>query len=356
MLLYSLFLFEAHSSSVDCPDLINLALQLGIQSKQPEIWNQLQIDCCAALGVVCDTTPLVTEVQWSNKGLDGFINGSAIPKELRSLKLDLNEITGSIPKELPNGLLTLILHGNKMTGGIPMNLPNVMVDLNLWGNLFSGDIPTLPDSIQYFQIGWPGSHGNHFTGTIKLKKPVYFLINDNYITDVVFEDTSGLVTNNCDLSENPLLGNPHITNLTMCRMVDLYSAIDLPITLSFTSTTVFAKTRAGIVTTERVATYSTDRTLGESKIQIGYTTNSDTVASVSTVLLVSKMVSTLHDKYHFIPTTHTLSVEELIKIISKLLLNTAILGVVLITTPFKREWKSMINKRRGNSKSDLLLF
>ena len=85
----------------------------------------------------------------------------------------------------------------------------------------SGSVPSLPSSLQYIYIGYPGSPGNHFFGKVVLNQPIIVFLNDNWITDLVIYDPVHLT--NCDLSNNPLLGDPHIANLTSkCTSNGLY--------------------------------------------------------------------------------------------------------------------------------------
>ena len=189
-----------YTVSSDCPNMIQFAYNLGIQSKQPAIWMQLLNDCCSASGVTCDGSQRVTHISWTSKELNGYINGTAIPSSVLLVLLYRNELTGTIPSHLPLGLTTLQVDGNKM----------------------SGDLPSFPSALHQLALGYPGSPGNQFTGTLKLNRPRYLYINDNYITDVIIQDNSVLGTGGyiCDLSDNPLSGNPKIANLPPVRRID----------------------------------------------------------------------------------------------------------------------------------------
>ena len=69
----------AHAVSVDCLDVISLAFGLKVSIKNPTLWTQLQGDCCIASGVYCDGSQRVWQIDWNNNGLNGVINGTAIP-------------------------------------------------------------------------------------------------------------------------------------------------------------------------------------------------------------------------------------------------------------------------------------
>jgi len=194
--------------SPDCPNVINLAKGLNMDLVQPAIYAAMLTDCCYNMAyVTCAGTPSHPfTIRWTGLGLNGTINGTAIPSSILSLFLNQNSITGSIPNNLPSGLTNLVLYANKM----------------------SGDVPILPAGIVDLELGKPGYSGNHFTGIVVLNQPQTVFINSNWITDVIVYDTSQFYPYCCDLSNNPLLGNPDIANLTMCTQSSMYSASTLP--------------------------------------------------------------------------------------------------------------------------------
>ena len=196
--------------------MINLARGLGMQTGSLTTWTQLQGDCCTADDLVC-SNQRVTDIYWKAKGLNGVINGTAIPSTVTYLSLSENLITGNIPNHLPSGLVYLFLDGNRM----------------------SGDLPAFPSTLRFMELGYPANPGNHFTGSLRLNRPDQLYINDNWITDVIFQDSTGL--SECDLSNNPLLGNPYIAGLNMCTKNGLYSAIVLPNTKTTTKITTTTK-------------------------------------------------------------------------------------------------------------------
>ena len=214
-----LLLSTSFGASPDTPTMINFAQALHINTKQPGIWNSLQTDCCSALGVQCDGNERVITIDWSQKNLDGTIDGNYIPSALVNLRLNLNLLTGKIPSRLPNGIQQLYVYSNRLTG----------------------DVPLFPNSLLYLYLGYAGFPGNHFTGTVAINAPLELYITDNWITGIFVADATQL-TVNCDLSNNALLGNSGLLNLNSCLKNGLYDANQLPVTITTKMTTTSLST------------------------------------------------------------------------------------------------------------------
>ena len=197
------YLILIYSSSVDCPNVISLASGLGMKTKQPAIWSQLQVDCCGDLTttkVFCSVNR-VTKFEWYSLNLNGTIIGAAIPPFTT----------------------VIFLHDNQITGPIPSSLPNTLTELYIDKNNMSGDLPLFPTSLIALHLGASGYFGNHFSGTLRLNAPNKVKINNNWITDIIVQNSSGLTNGSCDLSNNPLLDNPNVDGLG-CTKNGLYSA------------------------------------------------------------------------------------------------------------------------------------
>ena len=119
----------------------------------------------------------------------------------------------------------------------------------------SGDLPSFPSTLRHLSLGYPGQPGNHFTGTLRLNRPIELWINDNWITDVVIQDGSVLATSGyyCDLSNNPLLGNPNILGLTRCFKNGLYSAERNTLTTETTTSALTTNTAPGYITAQQMS-------------------------------------------------------------------------------------------------------
>ena len=140
-----------YAVSIDCPNMIQFAYDLGMQTARPTIWSALQGDCCnyGATLVICDGSQRVTEIHWNNFGLNRVINGTAIPSRVTVLYLFNNAISGSIPSALPSGLVALYLYNNAISGSIPNTLSSGLVVLSLYGNQMSGDLPFFPSTLTH---------------------------------------------------------------------------------------------------------------------------------------------------------------------------------------------------------------
>ena len=121
--------------SVDCPNLINLAIQLGMNTAQPTIMSQLNTNCCTAQGIIC-LNARVVQLDWNylNPSLNGTINASLLPPLLTSIRISNNQLTGMIPQTWPSGLQVLSLNVNLLKGKIPSTWPTDLLVLNLGGN------------------------------------------------------------------------------------------------------------------------------------------------------------------------------------------------------------------------------
>ena len=288
------FLTLTNALSPDCSSLIQLAKGLGMQSKQPTIWSTLQLDCCYGNGVLCvntyvlnkagtslDVVERVSELRWAALALNGTINGTALPSLLEYLDLSRNELNGSIPLGLPTGLKTLWVNINQLNGSLPAIMPNALLDLRVFGNKLNGNLSSLPLTLVTVMLGFNATLGNRFHGALKLNKPQLLYINDNLITDVLIQDNSTL--NICDLSNNPLLGNLNIKNLTKCVKNGLYSA-DLLSSTTASSLIVTTYVEIGFATTTTmpVSTTTTSSPLKSSTMSSSISPTPTSTATSST--------------------------------------------------------------------------
>ena len=262
-----------------------------MDNNQPTYFNSLRTstNCCSGTrgpspSVYCDGNNRVTELYWTSLSLDGVINGTALPPNLSILKLYGNRIHGSIPA-LPTGL----------------------IDLGITNNFLTGDLPIFPSTLKILYLSFNGET-NHFTGSLRMNQPTILCMSDNWITDVIIQDTSQLIqgsncfggTTNCDLSNNPLLGNSNILGLSMCLKNGLYSPSLLPKTLTSTklSTTT---TKATTTTTSKFTSKSTTT----STPAVETTWKTTTMVSTTTELPITSAATTTVKSPTTVPTSTT---------------------------------------------------
>ena len=386
---YIIFCFSVSmATSIDCPDVINFALGLNLDLINPTVWNQLQGDCCVAAGITC-LTQRITKIEWINFGFNGTINGTALPLGLKTLDISGGKITGSVPL-FPDTVTLLVLKNNLLSGPFPP-FPSGLIYLYINGNRLTGPVPNVPNTIHEFYIGVPGE-GNYFTGSIALYRPKYVFITDNLITNITITDTSVLGTM-CNLSNNPLLGNPNLAALTMCGKSNLYvlttttrritSSVamissnifsskqllttTLPVTSS-TSQPVSSKSTPNLKISSVLPTSSISVSLKNIKsyIQMG-----STIPIESTLLSEITYFSDLYSHtfsqssriiYKYLDTSSTLIKYEntqlqtywflpvyttfmIITIVSKFIISISILCYVVKKSPFKRELRKKLKAK-----------
>ena len=382
--MFILYLKSVLAISMDCSNLINFALGLNLNLIQPTIWNQLRNDCCTATGITCASLR-VTRIHWANFGFNGTINGTALPPGLNELDVSGGRIIGSVPP-LPDAIELLVLKNNYLSGTL-LAFPSGLCYLYLNGNQLRGDVPTVPNTIQEFYIGNPGE-GNYFTGSIVLNKPTFVYINENMITDIIITDTSILGTR-CNLSNNPLLGNPHLSVLTMCIKNNLYA----PLTTNRISSTTAKVSSASPLSKKQILTDPFAATLSffpltksitiknlssrslifvVSKTSLSQTQNDFTIPLCHTMLsaLLSELtIATVsescletfystnaelrsrkvnHDTIQPQNTLLTYNIYMMFTIILKCIISISLLYFVVKRTPFKREIKNRFCRAKSN--------
>ena len=178
--LLTAFLLTASSTSMDCPDVINLALGLNMNTQQPAIMAQLKGDCCSATSITC-VGSRVTDINWAYLNLNGAINGTALPSSLQSLNFYDNAIVGQVPSSFPSALTYIEFGQNFLNNSIPTTLPVAMTYFNVGDNSLTGPVLiNWPSTLTFIDFGW-----NLPTGPVPTKWPsglTYLDINLNPMT------------------------------------------------------------------------------------------------------------------------------------------------------------------------------
>ncbi len=147
------------SLSIDCPAIINLALSVKMDIKQPSIMNKINTDCCLSLARTTCVNERVTVINWSSLTLNGYLNLSLIPSEVVTLDVSFNVLTGSI-HNIPSTLKTFRAIDNSLNG--TFTIPSTLNYLEIAENLFTGPLVFLPSQLQVFL-----ANNNKFTGNIQ---------------------------------------------------------------------------------------------------------------------------------------------------------------------------------------------
>eukprot|EP00834_Sanchytrium_tribonematis_P007495 NODE_685_length_4747_cov_0.548623.p1 type:complete len:494 gc:universal NODE_685_length_4747_cov_0.548623:1531-50(-) len=296
--MYTNFFIQMIYGATDCQLLAILASKLNVPSQQPALMTQVNNNCCTGTvaGVTC-TSGQITAIDWSSKSLNGFIDGNSVPRSLITLNLKLNNIQGVYPSNLPDSIknldlshnqisgpvlsiplsiVTLFLSQNKLNGTFPV-ISGPLVNTDCSDNLFTGQLPSIPPSVTNFAIsrnlltgGIPTLpnvnylyisdnlltgdvsviragitefwiQNNKLVGTLTLSRPTKFHAEINMISKVVVSDTSAITE--CDISNNPLLSSPSISNLGICTKNNLF-AYTPPATTTAIKTTTKSTTLA----------------------------------------------------------------------------------------------------------------
>eukprot|EP00834_Sanchytrium_tribonematis_P008029 NODE_836_length_3597_cov_0.599771.p2 type:complete len:333 gc:universal NODE_836_length_3597_cov_0.599771:2846-1848(-) len=285
-----------HAASIDCPNVIQFAQNLNLNSVNSSLWTQLNSDCCLTNGIVC-LSNRITQIDWGNYKLNGslagnltslsfltnldlssnWIDGSisvllpntikviqlnynylnesienwTIPSKLQNLFLIGNSISGPLPSVIPNTLVKLSASQNRLTGGIP-NMPFTLQNLYLGGNLLFGSITNLPPLLKQLSLSnnlftgdlqmMPNSittfylAQNSFTGIFAAFKPQVLFINNNKFTGLNITDYSALTQ--CSIDRNPLADAPNLPSPTICIQNNIYSLVSSTEDSSAFSTTM----------------------------------------------------------------------------------------------------------------------
>eukprot|EP00834_Sanchytrium_tribonematis_P005598 NODE_350_length_8989_cov_0.477684.p2 type:complete len:436 gc:universal NODE_350_length_8989_cov_0.477684:6822-5515(-) len=170
------------SISLDCPKLVDFAYYLNVNIISPSIFTSLQGDCCISTGITC-LNGNVDIIRWPSttftRPLDGYLNGSCIPPNLRQLNLNTNQIKGELPK-LPDTLTALVLSDNRLTG--PLQWPDSLQFILLMGNAFSGNLPRFPKSLIHIKLN-----------SIKVNGTLSSFPNTTQVIDIEASQLTGII-------------------------------------------------------------------------------------------------------------------------------------------------------------------
>ena len=137
--------------SVDCPDIINLALGFNMHLVKPLVMSALYTDCCnyASTFVNC-VNNRVDYIYWVQWNLNGTINMTAIPDKLTNFIVSHGKIKGNITK-IPSHILAFDMVSHQLTGTLPEIHP-LLQSYRMSANLIKGGVLSLTNSLKTYEV------------------------------------------------------------------------------------------------------------------------------------------------------------------------------------------------------------
>ena len=330
-------------------------------------WNSLKLNGTFNPTIFVNLTSLKSLSVRTNK-ITGTLPVS-LPQSLIFFDIGGNLLNGSVPSVWPNRITQITSYANSFTGRLPSTFPASLKHLNIGDNRLSGIIPTLPQNISILHLDtnlfsgplpadfpknivalrlcrnaglygdvtniiplnlnflWlgdqNGNYGTYFTGVLTINRPRELFLDRNNITDIQISDPS-LLIGNCDISYNPLLGNPHISNLGSCIQNGLFTpAINTASAKS--SMILYSVSEDNVTISNNLESRSAKKVQSESTLQISTTAS----LQLTSFLTLPTRLMTLID---------------ILLIGIQLLISFTILLWVMWRTPFSREFKRKLTK------------
>ncbi|RZC68257.1 hypothetical protein C5167_031509 [Papaver somniferum] len=180
---------------------------------------------------VAGSTGLTGHLDPSIGKLSSLIELSIVPgriielKNLRTIDLSYNQLTGSIPRTIGTfrSLNNLILCHNHLSGGIPPFFSESLTRLDLKHNELTGSLYrwSFPSSLQYLSLSM-----NRLTGPVdrlltRLNRLNYLDLSQNYFTGGIPGNLFTFPISNLQLERNMFTGNLLPSNQVMIETVDV---------------------------------------------------------------------------------------------------------------------------------------
>ena len=147
---HSMLLSIVAGLSIDCPDVINLALNLNMHLVKPLKMDALYLNCCnyASTFVNC-VNNRVDYIYWFNWNLNGTINMTAIPDKLTAFIVSHGKIKGNITK-IPSHILAFDMVSHQLTGTLPEIHPLIQM-FSVSDNLMKGGVLSLTSNLNTYE-------------------------------------------------------------------------------------------------------------------------------------------------------------------------------------------------------------
>eukprot|EP00834_Sanchytrium_tribonematis_P007808 NODE_774_length_3980_cov_0.719402.p1 type:complete len:418 gc:universal NODE_774_length_3980_cov_0.719402:2125-3378(+) len=158
--IFQILFLILHAS--DCQTTLDFFMYLNMHITDPVEFNLIPQNCCDYQSnsiytpydtpyhdiVINCTATQVTTIQVINLNINGFINSTSLPKNIKNLIISSNlQLTTLVPNDLPDSLDYLDLGGNSLYGPIPTTLPVNLTQLSFSNNHLTGNIPKMPPNL-----------------------------------------------------------------------------------------------------------------------------------------------------------------------------------------------------------------
>eukprot|EP00834_Sanchytrium_tribonematis_P008354 NODE_953_length_2919_cov_1.032979.p1 type:complete len:791 gc:universal NODE_953_length_2919_cov_1.032979:440-2812(+) len=153
--MYALLISFLVAVSIDCPIIIQLALDLDIKYTNTDYFIQYEKDCCLGVGVICENER-VTELHW------GFVSDYSkptypeiqLPPKLRVLDMTHSQKT-MILKKLPESLKVIDFYNSFQHALELQTLPNLTYfKYHCYYDLRPPILPRLPDTLEFIDFAY----------------------------------------------------------------------------------------------------------------------------------------------------------------------------------------------------------
>eukprot|EP00834_Sanchytrium_tribonematis_P006703 NODE_519_length_6551_cov_0.408246.p1 type:complete len:790 gc:universal NODE_519_length_6551_cov_0.408246:4603-2234(-) len=229
--MYALFLTILISISIDCPIVVQLALDMDIKYTNTEYFPQYEKDCCLGVGVICENERVV-ELHWgfTSNYVSARYPTMQFPSNLRVLNL-ANSVKSMVIESLPDSLKILDMTDARYIILRLYTLPNLIyISLCVRTTNPNWNLPQFPNSLEYINLGdlydyrylpKDTSHLKELYAAIVLSTSTFPNIPDTIeILELPFGDFKSIRT--LSFNQNNLIGNltissPNITSLSLNR-------------------------------------------------------------------------------------------------------------------------------------------
>ena len=232
------------------------------------------------------------------------INGTlpvTLPFTLKWIDIGFLDITGILPI-LPDSINLLQLHHTLLSGQLPPILPSSLSWIGADNTFLGGPVPIFPNYVEGVFLGYLGSFTTSFNGTLRINNFKYLNIKNNFITDVIIMNITGIVE--CKLNNNTLLNAQYVSNLTSYCSIDNWES-QLPTTDNLntiqktTFTAPYSSYIAPSTSDDSLLTISTFDVHYNTSTEIEWIVNESTISTLFSSISLDKTTIPLTSKPYY---------------------------------------------------------